>query len=684
MVKIYASGSDGDQWFYAMELIEGTPLASVCDRLQRSGNSVDQLNLDTWHNAVSTAYSAARQLEVPLSTATAGQSSSRPASIVASPKGNDSDDSPRASPATPGTTTPSSSAEENSVSASSAVLRLRPRISRSIPTATYVAEIVDLVRQTAEAAHALHEAGVIHRDIKPGNIMLWADGRQAVLMDLGLAQLADEDDARLTRTRQFLGTLRYASPEQVLAVARLDRRSDVYSLGATLWELLTLQPLFAATKDTPDPEVMRRIQLDEPERPRKYHPGLSRDLEAVVLRCLEKRPERRYDTAQELADELGRVLSGQPVMARSVGEMERAFRWCKRNPIVSGLLATVAMLLILGTAGMTWKWREAVEQKQLAETNLTHALAAEKKAGDEAGHALKEAERAKANQLRAEKAEQDAAHTVRTADETLRFLVSVFQVPNSNGAKGANLTVQILDAGAIRVSNELSAVPETQAALLDAIGNVYRNLNVFDKAEPLLKQAMEVRKRVLGEKHPAYATSLISLAELYRVMGDYARAEPLYRQALEIRKASPWRKACQLRPKPEQPGHTVPSQGRVFPRRTPISPIAGDFQAKPGRKAPRLCHGTEQPGRPLLLRGRLFQRRATVQAGTGDTQGVIRRLKPGLRREPDQSSRFVPGDGGFCESRSIISSDSKNLRVELWTGRSKRGKISEQLGQPLC
>src|SRR5437870_3821849 len=169
------------------------------------------------------------------------------------------------------------------------------------------------MRQSAAAAHALHEAGIIHRDIKPGNILLTRDGAQATLMDLGLAQIADEVDGRLTRTRQFVGTLRYASPEQVLSIGRLDRRSDVYSLGATLWELLTLRPLFGATDQTPTPQLMLDIQNREPERLRRVNPSVGRDLEAVVHKCLEKRPEHRYANAQELADDLQHVLDGEPV-----------------------------------------------------------------------------------------------------------------------------------------------------------------------------------------------------------------------------------------------------------------------------------------------------------------------------------------------------------------------------------
>src|SRR5262249_6726964 len=166
-------------------------------------------------------------------------------------------------------------------------------------------------------------------------------GGTAVLMDLGLAQVADEVEGRLTKTRQFVGTLRYASPEQVLAVGGLDRRSDVYNLGATLWELLTLRPMFNATDQMPTPELMRRSQGEEPERPRKYHPRLSRDLEAVVLKCLEKDPGRRYATARELVRDLERYQSGEAVQARPVGRTQRAWRWCRRNPVVAGMLAAL-------------------------------------------------------------------------------------------------------------------------------------------------------------------------------------------------------------------------------------------------------------------------------------------------------------------------------------------------------
>ena len=204
--------------------------------------------------------------------------------------------------------------------------------------------LVALVRQVAEAANALHEAGVVHRDIKPGNIMVDESGTRAVLMDLGLAQLADDVEGRLTRTRQFVGTLRYASPEQVLAVGAVDQRSDVYALGATLWELLTLRPLFDAGEETPTPELMRRIQFEEPQRPRLLNPAVPRDLEAVVLQCLEKDPARRYRTARELSDDLGRWQAGEPVRARRATWGYRLGKFLLRR---RKAIAVVAILLFL-------------------------------------------------------------------------------------------------------------------------------------------------------------------------------------------------------------------------------------------------------------------------------------------------------------------------------------------------
>jgi eukaryotic-like serine/threonine-protein kinase len=335
LVKIFTSGSDGDQWFYAMELIEGATLASVCERLQTRGSAAD-LDLSTWQETVSAASAEARRAETPLAPTSTGAVTSNDAAAPAA-----------TAPLLPPETAPT------------------PALVAGHGSRAYVRHVVELVQQVAEAAQALHNRGIIHRDIKPGNIMVSADGASACLMDLGLAQLADEVEGRLTKTRQFVGTLRYASPEQVLAVSQLTAASDVYSLGATLWELLTLRPLYGAGEGTPDVELMRRIQFEEPESARRHNRGVPRDLEAIVGRCLRKDPRRRYSSAHELGRDLNRFLEGKPVQARPVSSLERGWKWVKRRPTAAAMLILVPIAVVSLLVGGLW-YRWAQEERQLA------------------------------------------------------------------------------------------------------------------------------------------------------------------------------------------------------------------------------------------------------------------------------------------------------------------------------
>jgi serine/threonine protein kinase len=316
VVKAFASGSQGDQWFYAMELVEGADLSRVGELLAHG--SASDIDVTDWQQAVSTASDEARQNEQPISHSDIPHRPTAP----------------------------------------------RPMLARSMNRRGgrgHITQVVQIVRQVADAAHALHEAGVIHRDIKPGNVLVTPDGDRAVLMDLGLAQLADESDGRLTRTRQFVGTLRYASPEQVLSVGHLDRRTDVYSLGATLYELLTLRPLYGATDETPTHELMRKIGVSDPEPASHLNPHIPKDLEAIVEKCLEKDPASRYPNAAELSAELERFLGGMPVKAHPVGAVTRAWRWCKRRPTVAAPLCAGALVAILCAATSAALIRQARE-----------------------------------------------------------------------------------------------------------------------------------------------------------------------------------------------------------------------------------------------------------------------------------------------------------------------------------
>lgn len=251
-------------------------------------------------------------------------------------------------------------------------------------------KIARLLAIIARAVHHAHRHGVLHRDIKPGNILFDEQGHP-YLADFGLAKLVD-GEVDLTRTGALLGTLNYMSPEQAAGhSAELTTASDIYSLGAVLYELLAGKPPFS------EADFFKRLQkvtIEDPVRPseaiRKAKQqasedggsksellapdpsSLDSDLEIICLKCLEKNPSDRYASAEGLAEELERWLRGEPINARPVSNVEKVWKWVQRHPVTASLSGALIMALLTGLTSTTWQWRRAEDESALKSAALSH------------------------------------------------------------------------------------------------------------------------------------------------------------------------------------------------------------------------------------------------------------------------------------------------------------------------
>jgi tRNA A-37 threonylcarbamoyl transferase component Bud32/tetratricopeptide (TPR) repeat protein len=444
---------------------------------------------------------------------------------------------------------------------------LRLAANRPEPSAEAAAKIG---RQIADALAYAHAQGVLHRDVKPANILL--AGGVPYLADFGLAKLADGDD--LTGPGAFLGTYRYAAPEQFRG--EFDARSDVYALGVTLYELLAGRPAFDGSGRE---QLLKQITDTEPPRPRLVNPSVPRDLETVVLKAMAKEPARRYQSAGELRDDLGRFLAGEPVRARRTGPVGRAWRWAKRNPAVAGLLAGIFAVLAAGAAGTTWKWREAVAHERaaksargVAEENWKEAVFQQGEATAARRHAeanfdwsrqvldkfLRQAETlqkgapalAGADRLLGQLAEQHAEFARLRADdpaaraEAVRAARRTGEISDQLGrTEAAETALRLSVTMAEKLVEQTPADESAREALarsLDVLALFLADQNRFVEADQTCWQAVEWYE-ALGRDDPDPDKHLRSLAlvlgnraGVLRRRGQPADAVALYRRAIDL------------------------------------------------------------------------------------------------------------------------------------------------------
>ncbi len=227
---------------------------------------------------------------------------------------------------------------------------------------SYFRSVARVGRDVAEALAYAHSQGILHRDIKPSNLLLDAGGT-VWITDFGLATGKGSDD--LTATGDVVGTLRYMAPERF--DGRSEPRSDVYSLGATLYELLTLQRIF---DDSNRARLIKMVAHEGPVPPRRIDPSIPLDLETIVLKAIAKLPDHRYGSAAEMAADLRSFLEGRPILARRIGPVERVVRWSRRNPDLAASMAAVLLVLSFSSLGMALLWRRAESQRRRADELL--------------------------------------------------------------------------------------------------------------------------------------------------------------------------------------------------------------------------------------------------------------------------------------------------------------------------
>jgi serine/threonine protein kinase/Flp pilus assembly protein TadD len=349
IVPVFAVGEEGGTSYYVMQYIEGCPLNEVLAELRHARAQ------ETAPPGGPAGAGAAHRIATDVARSLCGGRSSGPAGQA--PAGPDEGPTHSAHPAGP----PPGPAAQLPQGPALPAAEVRPcegaasSSSLAGPHRSYAKNVAHVGAQVADALEYAAGQGVLHRDVKPSNLLLDVWGA-VWLTDFGLAKTSGSGD--LTGTGDLLGTLRYMAPERFRGHA--DARSDVYSLGVTLYEMLALRPAFDADGQG---ELIQQITLVGVPRLGGLAPGLPRDLVTIVHKAVAIDPADRYQTAGALAEDLRRFLEDRPILARRVGLLEQGWRWCRRNPAGAGLAAAVLALVLLATGGGLWLERQRAERR---------------------------------------------------------------------------------------------------------------------------------------------------------------------------------------------------------------------------------------------------------------------------------------------------------------------------------
>jgi serine/threonine protein kinase len=520
IVPVHAVGCERGVHYYAMQYIEGRTLADVIRELRRLNPPLP------YRERAGVRVQAPATDVAPASSPLVVQASSQPeASSLPSSPADSGADSPAPSflqpipasqlwgkPLPQGSSLVTSRQDAGGTcrqdagttnSGSSGAVGL-PGSGHSTKDRAFFRAVAQLGVQAAEALDHAHELGVIHRDIKPSNLLLDQRGNLWIT-DFGLARL--QSDPGLTITGDVLGTLRYMSPEQALVPERrgtpLDHRTDVYSLGITLYEFCALQPAFPGRDRK---ELLRQIAFDEPPPLRHVNRTLPIDLETIVTKAIAKNPAERYATAGELADDLRRFLEDKPITARRPTLVQRAGKWSRRHRTVVASALVILALAVVGTSiGTLLLWHER--------------------------------EHTRVAYLEAQASAREATAQASKSETIAEFIEQTLAGVDPEVARGldTNLLKKLMDGAAKRVRDgELSGAPEAELHLRLTIGGVYRQIGAYEPAYEMLRVAEQMALSTYSADHSNLALALSALAELLQLEGKFDEALPKHEAALAI------------------------------------------------------------------------------------------------------------------------------------------------------
>jgi serine/threonine protein kinase/Tfp pilus assembly protein PilF len=469
IVPVYASGCERGVHYYAMQFIEGQPLTAVIDGLRESSGP--------------------------------------------RPLGGGTEESPA---------TPHAPAQDGPGTATAPVAAF-PTL-RSAKDTAYFRTVARLGSQAAEALDFAHQLGIFHRDVKPANLLV--DGRGHLwVTDFGLAHCRSQ--GRLTMTGDLVGTLRYMSPEQAQGRREpVDQRSDIYSLGVTLYELLTLAPAFEGTERH---ELLRQIAFEEPRPPRRLNRSIPAELETIVLKAMEKDPADRYATAQELARDMERYLKDEPIRAKRPSLVQWSRKWARRHRPVVWSAAAALLLTLVGLAGsIGWVVRDRAARQAKVTAELQTAWEEAKRSRQEGRWP-----QAQAAAKRVEALLQDGAADPAVAGQVQDLLRAL-------AAEEAERRL-VAELERIRLGQAELNMKENRLALEEALPEYRRAFAAYGlRTEAMAPEEAAERLRFWP---PAARATLLAALDHWLILARYQKAQEAawLERVLSAADADPWR-----------------------------------------------------------------------------------------------------------------------------------------------